>query len=187
MVEGRIRFASLGDAAAVRDIYAHYVLDTTITFEEAVPTVEEMRERIAENCACYPYLVYEEGGEVVGYAYAYRQMKRAAYRFGVTTAIYLRDGRQGGGRGRRLYGRLLGLLARQGVWNAYALIALPNAPSLGLHKRFGFIQAGYFERIGYKMGKWLDVVCLAKCLRDGDDEPSELLSVGELRLLGFVD
>ena len=125
-----IRLATLDDAEQVQAIYAPYC-HTPISFETDPPTVEQMRGRLAKVLGCYPWLVCEEGGEVLGYAYATRHRERAAYRWSVDTSVYVGQGRQRRGVGRALYTSLFAVLPLQGYVNAYAGVTLPNPASVG--------------------------------------------------------
>lgn len=152
-----VRIATEDDAAAVAAIYAPYVVETAISFEEVPPSAEAMRTRMARILPDYPWLVFEDEGAVVGYAYASPHAERAAYRWAVDVAVYLAPGVHRRGVGRALYGALLDLLARQGFHAAYAGIALPNEKSVGLHEAMGFGHIGTFAEVGYKFGVWHDV------------------------------
>ena len=154
---GDIRLVTVADAAAVAAIYRPYVETTAFTFEVEPPSEAEMRRRIGETLISYPWLVYESGGRILGYAYASAHRTRAAYRWSVDTAIYVDAGSHRHGLGRELYGTLFPLLVRQGYFNAYAGITLPNAPSVGLHEAVGFELVGVCRSVGFKMGAWHDV------------------------------
>lgn len=152
-----IREAGPGDVQAICDIYNPYVLGTTVTFEEEAVSPGVMAGRLAEVQASYPWLVLEEGGLVLGYAYAGKWKARSAYRHTVESTIYLRQGEAGRGLGRRLYTALLeGLAARQ-VHAVIGGITQPNLASVGLHEALGFRRVGYLEQVGWKFGRWLDV------------------------------
>ncbi|CDO87542.1 GCN5 family acetyltransferase [Mycobacterium triplex] len=152
-----VRRATAADAAACVEIYRPYVLDTAITFENDVPTVPQMAERIDKALATHEWLVLEVDGRVVGYAYAQQFNPRAAYLWSVEMTVYLaKDGRGAGG-GRMLYTELLRRLAERGYRRAFAGIAQPNAASNALHAAFGFRPAGHYERVGWKLGAWHDV------------------------------
>jgi phosphinothricin acetyltransferase len=150
----RIRLATPEDALAVREIYAPAILETPASFETEVPSVEELRRRIAEVSATYPWVVYEDEGEMLGYAYASRHSARAAYEWSVDTSVYVRNGLHRRGVGRALYTSLLNLLRLQGYYNAYGGITLPNEASVGLHKAIGYELVGVYENVGYKFGAW---------------------------------
>ncbi|MGH2854186.1 MAG: arsinothricin resistance N-acetyltransferase ArsN1 family B [Solirubrobacteraceae bacterium] len=145
------------DAAGCLDIYAPYVRDTAVSFEERVPTVEELQRRILDTSATHPWLVLEEAGRVVGFAYGSRHRARAAYRWAADVTVYVAPSHHRRGVGRRLYGELLQRLRRQGFHVACAGITLPNEASVGLHRALGFQAVGVYRRIGFKHGAWHDV------------------------------
>lgn len=146
-----------GDTARLLDIYAPYVTDTVITFEYEVPTLAEFGSRVRSISADYPYLVCEMDGVVVGYAYAHRQMERAAYQWNAELSVYLDQKARGYGLGTALYGALLELLAQMGVRNAYGCVTLPNDASRNLHEKLGFVLSGVWRHSGFKRGAWHDV------------------------------
>jgi phosphinothricin acetyltransferase len=166
-----IRLATVADAEQVRAIYAPYC-HTPISFETEPPGVEEMRGRLARVLAQYPWLVCEQGGEVLGYVYARQHRERAAYRWSVDTTVYVRQGRQRRGVGRALYTSLLAVLPLQGYFNAYAGVTLPNPASVGLHEAMGFRPVGVYQQVGFKCGKWHDVAWYQRPLQPRPDEPS---------------
>jgi len=172
-----IRDATEADADAIARIYAHYVAETIVTFEEEPVPAAEIRARMAKvRAAGLPWLVCtaedrNDGapgeaataarpspGPLVGYAYAARWHERAAYRTSVETTIYLDRDHVGGGLGRSLYGALLDRLGARGdLHAAIGGIALPNAASVGLHERLGFVKAAHYREVGFKQGRFIDV------------------------------
>jgi phosphinothricin acetyltransferase len=152
-----IRPARPEDALAICLIYNHYVTNTVVTFEEEPVTPAGMERRIQTVTAAYPWIVHEEAGEILGYAYANLFRERAAYRYTAELSIYLQDGRQGEGIGSALFGRLLSLLAETDTHALLSAITLPNERSVALHEKFGFRQAALFKEVGRKHGRWLDV------------------------------
>lgn len=145
------------DAPALADIYNPYVRDTIITFEEDPVSEAEMGARIAKVTAAFPWLVWEEDGAVIGYAYASTWRTRHAYRFAVETTIYLADGHHGKGCGAALYEALLVELKQRGFHSALGCLGLPNAPSVRLHEKLGFRKVGHMTEAGWKFGAWVDV------------------------------
>jgi L-amino acid N-acyltransferase YncA len=153
-----IRHADPGrDAAACAAIYEPFVRDTAVSFEERAPDAREFAERIRRLSLRFPWLVAEEGGEVVGYAYAAPHRERASYRWAADVTVYVSEGWRGRRVGRALYDALLALLVRQGIQVAVAGITLPNEASVALHERCGFELVGVHSRIGWKLGAWRDV------------------------------
>ena len=168
-----IGFAAVQDAGELLAIYSQYI-ETTITFECALPTEEEFAERIRNFSACYPYLVCRENGRVIGYAYAHRQAERAAYQWNAELSIYLDREARGRGVGRRLYGALMELLRLQGIRTVYALVTSPNPASEKLHNAMGFHLMGVQKSCGYKNGAWRDVSWFEKAIGTYDETPVPL-------------
>lgn len=153
-----IRDAKAEDAAAIARIYGHYISNTIITFEETLVSNEEIRARLQKvTGAGLPWLVLEEDGAVVGYAYAGRWHERSAYRFSVETTIYLDAHQIGRGHGTTLYAALLERLRAQGLRAAIGGIALPNTSSVALHEKLGFRQVAHYREVGFKLDRWIDV------------------------------
>ena len=145
------------DAPALADIYNPCIRDTIITFEEEPVSVAEMGARIAKVTATYPWLVWEEDGAVLGYAYGSTWRTRHAYRFAVETTVYLAQGHHGQGRGAALYEALLAELKQRGFHSALGCLGLPNEPSVRLHEKLGFRKVGHMTEAGWKFGAWVDV------------------------------
>jgi phosphinothricin acetyltransferase len=145
------------DGALCAAIYAPFVRDTAVSFEEDPPDADEMTARIAAVSRKYPWLVAQRGSELAGYAYATEHRSRGAYRWAADVAVYVDPGHRRRGVGRALYRPLLELLARQGIHVACAGITLPNPASVALHESLEFELVGVYRRIGYKAGAWRDV------------------------------
>jgi phosphinothricin acetyltransferase len=152
-----IRIANHDDAPAIQAIYAPVVLNTAISFEETAPSVEEIHHRLDATLPHYPYLVAEQEGYVVGYAYASQHRARPAYRWSVDTTVYIAEACRRQGVGRALYKTLLPILKAQHFHAAYAAIALPNDSSVALHEALGVALIGVYPEVGFKLGKWHDV------------------------------
>jgi phosphinothricin acetyltransferase len=177
----RLRAATPDDAAAVAAIYADYVRGSLVTFELEPPSGDEMRARMEAGSGRYPWIVAEDAqGGLVGYAYACPFRARAAYRFAVETTVYLRPDAVGRRLGGRLYRPLLRTLEAQGYTQAIAAIALPNDPSVRLHERLGFVHAGTYARVGWKLGRWLDVGLWQRGLAPEGEPPAEPLALAAL-------
>jgi L-amino acid N-acyltransferase YncA len=170
----RIRDASDRDAEACAAIYAPYVTDTAITFEAEPPSAADMAERMAVAARGHAWLVLEDEGRVVGYAYGRQFNPRAAYRWSCEVSIYLERGRRRTGAGRALYEALFARLVERGYRTAVAGMTLPNEASVGLHRAMGFEQVGVLSRVGWKHGAWHDVAWVQRTLATGDDPPAEL-------------
>ncbi len=167
-----IRVATLEDAEAIHAIYVPSVIHGTATFETAVPEVEAMRERIRSRLQHYPWLVWDEGGAVLAYAYAGRFRERAAYDWIAETSIYVYSDAQRRGIARRLYGCLLDVMRLQGINQAVGVITLPGQVSVALHETMGFSPAGVWQQCGYKLGRWWDVGVWQKSLQPATASPS---------------
>lgn len=170
------RLARLEDAEGILKVYAPYILHTPITFEYEVPTLEEFTMRIQDIATCYPYLVCESEGDIVGYAYAHRHQERAAYQWNAEISIYLQEKYTHLGLGRMLCAALIDLLKLQGIRNVYSCVTIPNPKSERLHHGMGFQLEGIFRNAGYKCGRWHDVAWFEKSISDYPDHPSPLLS-----------
>lgn len=178
-----IRLASEADAAEIAAIYAPFCRETPVSFETEAPTVDEMQRRIAKRLKSYPWLVCEDDGNVLGYAYASQHRERAAYRWSVDVSVYIREGHRGSGLGRALYTSLLAVLRLQGFHSALAGATLPNPRSIALHEGMGFEPVGTYRNIGFKCGKWHDVRWWQLTLRDAEGDPSEPLNLRQAREL----
>lgn len=159
------------DGAACAAIYAPFVADTAVSFEEVAPDTREFARRIESTSARYPWLIAEDAGEVAGYAYASRHRERAAYRWTAEVAVYTAAQHRRRGVGRALYETLFELLARQGLRTVCAGVTLPNDASLALHEACGFEPIGVFRRVGFKRGEWRDVAWWQLVLPSDDAGP----------------
>jgi phosphinothricin acetyltransferase len=168
-----VRDATEADAEACARIYAPYVTDTVVTFETVPPSVAEMEQRISSALRSHAWVVLEDDGRVVGYAYAGPFKSRQAYRWSCEVSVYLEMGRRRTGGGRALYEGLLQRLAGRGFRTVCAGMALPNAASVALHRSLGFEPVGTYRRIGWKHGAWHDVAWVQRALVVGDDPPAE--------------
>lgn len=166
--EGPIRLARVEDAPAILEVYAPYVRETNISFEYEVPTLEEFTDRVRDISSTHPYLVWEEEGELLGYAYAHPYAVRPAYQWGAELTIYLRQEATHRGMGRTLYGVLMDLLRLQGVRTVYGCITAENQASVAMHRDLGFEEGGLFRKAGYKFDRWLDVLWLEKSIQEYD-------------------
>jgi len=152
-----IRTCQASDAARICEIYNYYVRDTVVTFEEAPVSSDDMVRRIETISARFPWLVWEEDGAVLGYAYAGSWHARSAYRYSVESTIYLAADAAGRGIGTRLYGALISALRDGGIRCVLAGIALPNPASVSLHEKLGYSKVGLFRDVGFKFDRWIDV------------------------------
>jgi len=152
---------------AVRAIYSHYVLHDLCSFEEEVPTVEQMQARRADVLARgLPYLVAMKEGEVAGYAYASPYRSRSAYRCTVEDSVYIAQGMQGHGIGKALLQAVIGRCADGGFTQMVAVVGnSANAGSQRLHESLGFEMVGVLRNVGFKFGQWVDTVLMQRALR----------------------
>ena len=162
----KLRIATKEDGAALAAIYAYYVENTAITFEYVAPSADEFGDRIAHKLEKYPYIVAEENGRAVGYAYADMYRERAAFNWSCELSVYVDKNETGKGIGKRLYGALEELLRLQGFVSVVASITYPNEASVSLHEKMGFTHLGTMHDIGYKLGRWLDLMWFEKRISD---------------------
>ncbi|MDY4001203.1 N-acetyltransferase family protein [Streptococcus orisratti] len=180
----RIREVALEDAADLLQIYAYYVEKTAITFEYEIPSLEEFQGRIQKISAFYPYLVAEDEGTILGYAYASSFHPRAAYAWSAEATVYLSNTARGAGIGRLLYEQLENRLKKMGVLNLNACIAttdhedpyLTNG-SQKFHEALGFRLVGKFHQSGYKFQTWYDMIWMEKMLGEHTRQVSPIKSV----------
>ena len=168
-----IRPSRDGDLPQVTAIYAHHVLHGTGTFETDPPSQADMAARRADVLAKgLPYLVAEEGGRVLGFAYCQWFKPRPAYRFSAEDSIYLHPDAAGQGLGKALLAELASQAEAAGIRKLIAVIGdSANAGSVGVHRALGFTPVGSFKSCGWKFGKWLDIVLMEKSLGEGDTTP----------------
>jgi phosphinothricin acetyltransferase len=150
----KIRLATTADAEATRNIYAPYVLNTAISFEYEVPTVEEFKKKIEKITAQYPWLVCEYDGGIVGYAYGSIHRDRTAYQWSPEATVYLNEKFHRKGIARVLYSTLFEILKMQGYFTAFAGVLVTNKKSVEFHRAMGFEDIGLFKNIGFKLGEW---------------------------------
>jgi len=161
------------DIPQITAIYAHHVLHGTGTFETDPPSVADMTTRRADVLAKgLPYLVAEQDGQVVGFAYGNWFKPRPAYRYSVEDSIYLAPDLHRQGLGRALLAELLACFEAVGIRKVMAIIGdSANAGSVGVHRALGFTQVGVVESCGWKLGAWRDIVIMQKTLGAGDTQP----------------
>lgn len=152
-----VRKIKIEDSAQIAEIYNYYIENTHHTFETDPLSVEEMRKRIGEIIEDFPYLVAEENGAILGYAYAAPFKMRRAYAYSAEVSIYVRNEAKQRKIGTQLYEKLFQELAETGIHAIFAAIALPNDASVFFHERLGFEKVAHFREVGYKLGRWIDV------------------------------
>ncbi len=168
------------DVAQILSIYAPYILNTTVTFEYEVPSIMAFERRIEQISNQFPWLVCEQSGQIIGYAYASKQYERAAYAWNAELSVYVAPKAQGMGIGTALYQALIGLLKMQGYCNVSVRIQIPNEKSVALHRAFGFEEAGIMRSIGNKFGRWLDMLSMTKQIGEYVPSPQPPIAVTAL-------
>jgi phosphinothricin acetyltransferase len=177
-----IREVSLMDAPELVEVYRPYVEKTAITFEYEVPSVEEFTDRIKNISAKYPYLVVEQDGRIIGYAYTSAFHVRKAYEWSAEMSIYLSDRCKGLGLGRKLYEILEDISYKQGITNLYACIGAPEKEdeyltnnSINFHDHMGYKLIGRFTRCGYKFSRWYDMVWMEKIIAQHQTDAKDII------------
>lgn len=184
--EIKLRIANVDDAEKLLAIYAPYVLNTAITYEYAVPSIEEFRRRIETTLKKYPYIVAEDNGAPVGYAYTGAFHPRAAYAWDAETSIYVRKDYKERGLGRKLYTAIEEISRAQSLVKLYAVIACPDKDdeyltrnSIQFHAHLGYTPVAEFEKCAYKFGRWYNMIYMEKALCALPDVPGEIIPFSE--------
>lgn len=159
-----IRIAKEEDLQQMLDIYGHYVLHTTYSFEYTLPTLAEFTRRFQKVTDRFPWLVWEEGGRVLGYAYGSAPFEREAYQWCGELSVYVAQSAQGRGIGRKLYTAAEQILKMQGFLWVYAIITGENEISRKFHQALGYETAATFPHCGVKFGRSLAVIWMEKVL-----------------------
>ncbi|MFI1745849.1 GNAT family N-acetyltransferase [Thalassobellus sediminis] len=152
-----IRKVHIDDAQELLNIYNYYVLNTVITFDLEVSKLNSFTKKIIDIKAEFPFIVYQEAGEILGYAYGSKFRARPAYNYTVETTVYVKHGAHGKQIGTKLYKELLKLLKQSHFHIALGVLTIPNEPSIKLHEKFGFNQVAHLKEAGLKFGKWHDI------------------------------
>jgi L-amino acid N-acyltransferase YncA len=181
-----LKLASDADGAAIAAIYAPHVLHSATSFELVPPDAAEMAGRIRALMATHPWLVATIDDVVVGYCYASPHRARPGYRWSAEVSVYVSPDQHRGRIGRALYTALFEILERQHYAVTYAGITLPNEASVAFHEAMGFEEIGTFRKIGYKLGRWHDVVWYSRPLLAPSADPEEPIPLQELRRQGGV-
>lgn len=180
-INKNIRIANIEqDAKHILEIYEPYILNTTVTFEYNKIPLKIFQQRMKIIMQQFPWLVYEEKGEILGYAYASSFHEREAYAWDCETSIYIKQECKKKGIGSQLYKVLFELIQRQGYYNLYALIAMPNPASISFHKKHGFQIDGIHKKTGYKFGQWIDLMMLSKTIGDFQIKPEKVKPIEEV-------
>lgn len=169
----RIEIVQTKYAGQIADIYAPFVRSTSVSFETEAPDGEAMAKRIESVTQKYPFIVCRDSKRITGYAYAAPFGERSGFDWTVFSSIYVHPGYQRKGIGEAMYASLLELLKKQGYVNVYAAVALPNDPSCALHAKVGFTQQCVLKKVGYKLGRWLDLAYFHVCLNEDAISPEK--------------
>jgi phosphinothricin acetyltransferase len=171
----KVRPATLADLETVQAIYGHHVLNGLGTFEEAPPALDEIAQRhAAVRARGLPWLVADLDGQVKGYAFAGPFRPRAAYRYTVEDSVYVAPDAMGRGVGRALLDALIARCEAIGLRQMVAVIGdSGNAGSIGLHRAAGFEFKMAAQAVGWKFGRWVDVVWMQKALNAGAGTPPD--------------
>jgi len=175
-----MRFAVEEDAESILSIYGPYILDTVITFEYEIPSIIEFKQRIKNIIREYPFIVYVVDEKIVAYAYAHRQMERAAYQWNVELSVYVDMKYKRQGIGSKLYNVLIEILKLQNICNVYGCVTVPNDCSEGLHGSLGFEKIGIYHNTGYKFNSWHNVAWFEKNIAIKDAKPSPFKAINEV-------
>jgi phosphinothricin acetyltransferase len=172
-MSGIIRVATKSDASGMLEIYAPFILNSGITQETEVPSVENFQQRVISNLEERPWLVCEINNQVGGYAYAGKHRERKGYQWCTEPSVYISEKYFGFGIANALYVSLFDILKIQGYVNAYAVITLPNERSIAFHKKFGFEYLTTYKKIGYKLGQWHDVGWMQYEINPHKEDPAD--------------
>ena len=166
-----IRLAKPTDSAAMLDIYSPYIENTSLTFETITPSIPDFTQRIENYLQLTPWLVADKDGKVAGFAYASKYRDRTAYQWSIECSIYVHDDFLHTGIGTELYSTLFRILKHQGFTTVYAVINLPNEPSVEFHEKMSFRHFATFEKVGFKLGQWKNVGWWQLQLNEYENEP----------------
>lgn len=157
-----IRYVEEKDYKEITDIYNYYIKNTNISFEEDELSYDNMRKRIDSIKKKFPYIVYEEDGTILGYAYLNYFSERSAYRFSLDLSIYLKNGELTKGIGSALYNEIENIARKNGIKKIISCITLSNDRSISFHKKMGFSECGRMNNVGYKHNAWQSIVWMDK-------------------------
>lgn len=180
-MKATIRLAEQRDVPGILEIYAPFILDTSVTFEETIPDQESFWERIQVIMAELPFLVCEINGRIAGYAYASGYRSRASYRWTKEVSVYIHPDFHRKKVAHALYTSLHEMVCYQGIANLLAIITMPNEPSVAFHEYFGYRKCAEFSKVGYKMGQWQNVGWFELFIQDENQAPKDrILPLSEI-------
>lgn len=175
-----IRNIKSADIISVLNIYAPFIANSTVTFENEIPNIDSFTNRIEHYVALFPWLVADVDGKISGYAYASKYRDREAYQWMVECSIYLDPDFAGKGIAKNLYNALFEILKIQGIYKVFAVIGLPNLKSVSFHEKMGFTWFATYKNVGYKLGKWLNVGWWELILSEPKDTPKTPIPYAKL-------
>ena len=152
-----IRSVHIDDASALLDIYNYYVLNTTVNFDIDPLSLETFTDKINHIVSEYPYIVYEENNEILGFAYGSRFRPRPAYNYTSESTVYVKHTAHGKQIGSKLYAELIRLLKETDLHTVLGVLTVPNEASINLHEKFGFEQVAHLKEVGLKFGEWQNI------------------------------
>lgn len=152
-----IRSFNINDTQTLLEIYNYYVLNTTATFDIEPLSLKVFKEKLININAQYPFIVYEENDEILGYAYGSRFRPKPAYNYVAESTVYVRHNAHGKQIGTKLYAELLRLLKETNLHTVLGVLTIPNEASIKLHEKFGFEQVANLKEVGLKFGEWQNV------------------------------
>lgn len=152
-----IRPAHINDAQALLNIYNYYVINTTVNFDIEPLSIKAFIKKFKNIISNYPYIVYEENNEILGYAYGSRFRPRPAYNFVAESTVYVKHDAHGKQIGTKLYTELIKQLKKTNLHSVLGVLTIPNDASIGLHEKIGFKQVANLKEVGKKFGEWQNV------------------------------
>lgn len=186
----RIRLANIEDASQILSIYSQYI-ESIITLEYKLSTLEEFKKRIENIIKKYPYLVCEdENNKIIGYCYANKFLEREAYNWSCELSIYMDKNNISKGMGKKLCSIIIEILKYQGIKNIYSKVTVPNSKSEKLHNSLGFKLIGTYNNIGYKNGKWHSVNLFEKEIISDYNNPKDIIPIEKIekeKIIYFIE
>jgi len=159
-----IRLATAADLERINEIYNHYVLHSTCTYQTEPEPIEGRRAWFAAHGTAHPVTVAEEDGRVVGWGSLSPFHRRAAYGRTVENSVYVDPTHHRRGIGRALLVDLIDRATRLGHHAIIALIDAEQLPSIAIHEKLGFERVGHLKEVGFKFERWLDVIYMQRLL-----------------------
>ncbi|HBL74594.1 MAG: hypothetical protein A2W90_00260 [Bacteroidetes bacterium GWF2_42_66] len=175
-----IRLAERKDVAGIIDIYKPYILETAVTFDEEVPSEEEMWGRVQAIQKEHPYLVCIIDGQVAGYAYYSAYRSRASYRWSKEISVYVHPRFRKNKVASALYSTVFEIARAQGIFTLLAIITIPNEPSISFHEKLGFTKCAEYKNIGFKLGEWRTVGWWQYNLFSSFEKPGNIIPLKEI-------